>query len=567
MGRVKDLLPDYVIERNISLEKYALRCKINEYINNGLFEDKALLSEFLENVIPYEGVKHFIYVCDSDGMVQNIPYTRNEYIDALCCLSQYELTLFLHPASFSDWIEENDTRAARCLYVDIDDIGMYADVTDKDTAVSFLKETYGLTEEQLPQYLSLSGRGMHLIYPISEMYFWDTTKIIKRKYKKCEPPEKQPCPYRNKCPNSKICINDNICVNRELYKRYNASLIVTFDADFSGNSICHMYRCPTSYNLKERPIKGKLFKVNCSKDRDIHRLDWALKTNDEILASRLSYYARRNEKSAATKERNLKRKEEFLESLNGLTLEEFLKKDNISSENRVLAEQLLAKQNKALKKSKAGNPATSDTSNATTENDIDEIFENTALPYEHLRYYDNYKPENRTWNLLLDLHNFFIRHKGVLTSRNLFFYIIANYLRKLGHPDYYAIKYCKKYCDKAYYREMRDTVLATYNNKNTYQFTYEYIALALGFTDEDIELSYCHFSKESRVEAKRKNNHDTYVRSLAKQNKVLLLSVHIHFVGSCFCELIKKVYCVYLFRSFAHQHVYVVLSYSKIAVS
>ena len=73
-----------------------------------------------------------------------------------------------------------------------------------------------------------------------------------------------------------------------------------------------MYRCPTSYNLKERPIQGKLFKLNDSDDRDIHRLDWALKTEEEIIENRRSYYARRSKKSKTTKERNIKRKQEFL---------------------------------------------------------------------------------------------------------------------------------------------------------------------------------------------------------------------------------------------------------------
>lgn len=44
---------------------------------------------------------------------------------------------------------------------------------------------------------------------------------------------------------------------------------------------------------------------------------------------------------------------------------------------------------------------------------------------------------------------------------------------------------------------MKKTVLATYYTETTYHFTYEYIALALGFTEEDIQLSYCIFFKRT----------------------------------------------------------------------
>lgn len=516
MGRVKELIPEYIFDSGYDLDKYAFRCQLDELIGNGLFEDKLPLREFLEDVMPHYG-RHFIFITDDDGTVYNIPYTREECINALCCLSQYEFTLFWHPSSFSsyDWVDENDVRSASCLYVDIDDIGMYADLTDKETAVNFLKETYGLTDEYLPKFLSLSGRGIHLVYPIEEMFFWDTTKVVKKKYKKGEPKEKQPCPYRSKCSNSEICTNCDVCVNREIYKRYNASLIARFDADFTGNNLNHMYRCPTSYNLKERPIQGKLFKLNDSDDRDIHRLDWALKTEEEIIENRRSYYARRSEKSKATKERNLKRKQEFLEALNDLSLEEFLKKDDISPENRAFAQQLLDKLNKPKKKKKSK----SGSDHIIKEDDIDDLFENTTLPYKHLKYYDNYKPENRRANLLLDLNNFFIRHRGMLVSRNLFFFIIATYLKQLNQPSYYAVKYCRKYCDQSFYKEMKKTVLATYNSEAIYHFTYEYIALALGFSEEDIQLSYCNFSKERKKEAKRKNKRIQYEKTLAKQNK------------------------------------------------
>ncbi len=53
------------------------------------------------------------------------------------------------------------------------------------------------------------------------------------------------------------------------------------------------------------------------------------------------------------------------------------------------------------------------------------IYSENNLPYLHLRKYDGYHKNNRNMNLILDLHNFFIAHKGCLVSRTIFFYILA----------------------------------------------------------------------------------------------------------------------------------------------
>lgn len=63
-------------------------------------------------------------------------------------------------------------------------------------------------------------------------------------------------------------------INIDIFEKYTNSLITEFGADFSGDSINHMYRCPTSYNNKDREIRGKIFKLNNSNNKDIHRLDY-----------------------------------------------------------------------------------------------------------------------------------------------------------------------------------------------------------------------------------------------------------------------------------------------------
>ena len=68
MGRVKELIPEYIFDSGYDLDKYAFRCQLDELIENGLFEDKLPLREFLEEVMPHYG-RHFIFITDDDGTV------------------------------------------------------------------------------------------------------------------------------------------------------------------------------------------------------------------------------------------------------------------------------------------------------------------------------------------------------------------------------------------------------------------------------------------------------------------------------------------------------------------
>jgi hypothetical protein len=496
------------------LKKAELRAEIKFLLAKGIHGDTSELREFLESVIPHKGMDYYLYIVDEEKTKVNIGFDREEYIDALCCLSQYNYNdLFYHPASFDGWKKMINATSLNCLYVDIDDINFYADENDKESTLKFLKERYNLSEDKLGNYAILSGRGIHLVYKIDPLYFHPKTIEITKGRKKYNIVNSKPCPHLE-CKNRAICEVSETCINIDIFKRYTNSLIVQFGADFSGEVLNHMYRCPTSYNNKEREIKGKIFKLNDSENTDIHRLDWALKTDEEIKECRKNHYAERGKKGQATHQRNLQKKSDFLQSLGDQTLEEFLERTDISEEDRNYASKLLKKILEEEGKSEL-NRKKKNALAIKTVNETDYYDDSKALPYKHLRKYTGYKPQNRNWNLLLDLHNFFIAHRGRLVSRNLFFFIISNYLKMMDYSYYYALKYCRKYVDRNYYDEMEATVNATYNNETTYYFTYDYIASALCFSDEDIKNSYCNFSPERRKEAKRLNNQRYYQKKKA----------------------------------------------------
>ena len=193
----------------------------------------------------------------------------------MCCLSDIDYyTLFYHIASFEDWIENENATATRCLYVDIDDVGINANEGDKDTVISFLKNELKLKESEFPDFGILSGHGLHACWLIDEI----TPK------------------------------------DEELREKYLGSLITRMCGDFSGFPISHQFRCPCSYNLKDEKIKGKLFKLTDCSNTDIHRLDWCLKTPEEILEYRSNYYTRVFEKGLATAEKNRQLEKEFLDA-------------------------------------------------------------------------------------------------------------------------------------------------------------------------------------------------------------------------------------------------------------
>lgn len=148
------------------------------------------------------------------------------------------------------------------------------------------------------------------------------------------------------------------------------------------------------------------------------------------------------------------------------------------------------------------------------------IYLDKALPFQHLRIYDGYKPENRTMNLILDLHNYYIRHKGLLVSRNMFFTVLANLFKCKGEDERAAIKWCKKYTDKEYYDEMVQIVLQVYNREEIKRIPNKKIGQFLCFTAEDIAESYCCFSEERKVEAKKARNNNHYEKRRKSAGKL-----------------------------------------------
>ncbi len=486
MGRLKESIPDYIWDwPEEKINKFWLEKDIEAIVSQSKTTD-GKLKDFLEKVTPLTGPHYFIYVKDEDTKsYTNIKYNREDYIKALCCLSDEKYTLFYHTASFNGWIDNESATATRCIYVDIDDIGINANEADIDTVISFLRNTLKLSDEQFPDYAILSGHGLHACWLIDEI----------------------------------------TADKEEIRAKYTDSMITRLGGDFSGSPISHHFRCPCSYNLKDEVIKGKLFRLTDCKNTDIHRLGWCLLSPEEVKIYRDNHFKRIYEKGLETRKKNKQLEKEFIESLGNTTLEEYLSEDNISAKNRKIAEKLLEikrRKSTAEKFRKYISEKTDERISAMfSEDDLESyVYCDKALPFEHLHPYDGYKPENRTMNIVLDLHNFFIRNKGCLVSRNMFFTILASLFKYKGESDRAAIKWCKKYVDASYYDEMVETVLNVYKSDKIYRFSNERIAKLLCFTPEDIEQSYCCFSAERRAKAKKSRNKKYYNKRRNQEGKM-----------------------------------------------
>ena len=155
-----------------------------------------------------------------------------------------------------------------------------------------------------------------------------------------------------------------------------------------------MFRCPTSINLKHRPIKGKLFKMNDSTDRDIHRLDWIFETGADYEAYRAKSQALINEKRTQTIRRNKQAELDFLERLGDESLSDFLNRQDTSEQDREIATKILKRQLKKAAKHKTKDNNVAITIEAPDDSE-DELYYDKPLPYKHLEFYNNYSKSNR----------------------------------------------------------------------------------------------------------------------------------------------------------------------------
>ena len=251
-------------------------------------------------------------------------------------------------------------------------------------------------------------------------------------------------------------------------EKYAESLVTHYMADFSSSRVTQNIRTPGSYNIKGTPIKTELVRINERSAFNLSDLDWFLKTKTEVDEHHQNDINKRAAKARATREKNQAQRLANCEETNP---------------------------RKSYKKRK-----TADKDTSTKQ----EVKKPEPVDVSKLEYYHYFSKKARNFNLIMDLHNYFIRHNGdIYGLRANFFTIMATYCTYIMEEEQCKEFLCV-YADDDFQSELEDIVAFVYKEareEKKYTYRYETIAKTLAFTQEDIDKSYCSFSEERRIQA------------------------------------------------------------------
>ena len=107
------------------------------------------------------------------------------------------------------------------------------------------------------------------------------------------------------------------------------------------------------------------------------------------------------------------------------------------------------------------------------------------INFNNLVYESHDNANSRDKHLLIDMHNYYVRHNGlVIGVRHNFFMILANVLKSSKYNEDAALKYFKKYIPEShsFYSEAISDLNRVFANDITYHLKNQTIADWLNFT-------------------------------------------------------------------------------------
>ena len=396
--------------------------------------DNTPLKHFLNAVLPEVEETHFIYISNGRDWT-NLHYTRSQVIDVLCILAeQKKWTIYYHPAVFTEWIEKKHVIGLSSLVIDIDhiDFGSFTlQTATKEDIENWLIENYNIPKDLLPNFVTMSGHGLHCTYLID--FLTDDT----------------------------------------IFTTYIKRLICFFNGDKSSQSINKFYRVPTSANVKDpdNPIRSRVFHINTSENRDIHRLDPLLASEEDTYR----YFMTKAQKKYEEKSYDRK--------------------------------------NKAT--------ASTTTKKAHSNEPYDDF---EPIDISHLKPMPYYNGGGTPYNVIMDLHNYVIWSKGecLRNNRNNFIHILASYAVLCNWTQKQTICFCKQYFKKSssFYNEMLLCINAAYSKEdNPYLYSCTKINEILDM-GEYTDIAHCCFTEERKKQQRKEYNHKQYLQRKAKKQNM-----------------------------------------------
>lgn len=432
MSNIKQYMHDELEYRHKKLDNEFFKKYVKDVFNKyDGFNISDLEMKFYNDIFKHDdNVSFYVMITDNQNHYCNIGLnSKYDFLKCVSCFKNENFNLYFSPAMFNGWRLDVNVSYLDCLYVDIDNIEGYENVDFtkyKDYEISnFLINNYDLDEFILPDWVIASGHGLHLYYLVDELDFTGLDNYgIKNKY-----------------------IN---------------YLIYHFKSDSSCSNLSRVLRCPFSNNVKniDDIRQTKLFKINKYNDLDIHRLEFAWATADDINTYILINKKERSDK--AQKTRQMKQ---------------------IVSDSIVLKDD--SKKSFTRKKS---------------------IKENVAFDGFDMRYITY--PKQMKWrykNIVYDLHNYFVRRRGnIVGYRNKFIFIMSLYLKRIGLKDDDCFEYISKYITDDFQTEAKNVINSVYS-KN-YKIKNKTIAEWLDFTDDDMKNAYSYYTDEKVLQQMKLNS-------------------------------------------------------------
>lgn len=487
-----------------------------------LFEWEMFIAEHSEKVKVDEDVRDFMYSLfnqksdDSDiyVMIKDDEHVHNknfnnvdDAIRTLSVLCREKYNLYFTPAHLKKDAQRFDRNceAIQCIFCDIDEIENFnvQKATQEDIS-NLLQEKYEVPADLLPDWVCVSGHGLHLYWLLRDKL--DITQEVIYRKNKTKKSKKAETTYKKKRKrHAKIAERVERSEGNELRRKYTESIITHFHADRACMNESRILRFPKSLNVKNiNDIRQtKLFRLADREPRlQLSDLDYFLKTDAEIEEYKIDCADARNLKAFETR------------LLNHTTYDEIKERNRLYKEQEKLRKEA-AKKHTEFKKSmfddddKKENELIETALKAADAVKVKKtVVKTETVKAETVKKYEVNESEKKKtshdWNLLHDLEEY--AAKGLAAGyRNQFCFIYATVCKRSQKSLERALEVLR-YVDAGFQKEAQQTIQHVYNTQCMYYYKDETIADVLAFTEYEKNHFRCAYTAEKKAELKKERN-------------------------------------------------------------
>lgn len=490
-----------------------------------LFNWEIFIAEHSEKVVIDEDVETFMYSLFNQKkydnaiyvMVKDDEHVHNEFfydvgdaIKMLSALCKEKYNLYFTPAHIRRNSQRFDRNceAIQCIFCDIDEIEDFdVQAATQEEISNLLQERYEVPADILPDWVCVSGHGLHLYWLLQEKL--DITQEVIYRKNKTRKSKKTETAYKKKRKrHAKIADHVERSEGNELRRKYTESIITHFHADRACMNESRILRFPKSLNVKNMNDirETKLFRLADREPRlSLSDLDYFLKTDEEIEEYKMDCADARNLKAFETR------------LLNHNTYEEIKERNRIYKEQQKL-EKAEKKKHAEFKKSMFDNDdkkenllianAVKAADDAKVKKAVVKTEKAETVKAETVKKYEVNESEKKKtshdWNLLHDLEEYASR--GLAAGyRNQFCFIYATVCKRSQKSLERALEILK-YVDADFQKEAQQTIQHVYSTQCMYYYKDETIADVLAFTEYEKNHFRCAYTAEKKAELKRERN-------------------------------------------------------------